>query len=217
MPRAYADRREAGRRLADELRTRLHGETPVVLALARGGVPVGIEVARGLDAPLDVLVARKIGAPMQPELGVGAMAEGGVTVLADHRLAQLGLSEDDLDTTITSEGAELDRRVARYRGGRPPADVRDRVVVVVDDGLATGVTAQAALRAVRAREPKRLVLAVPVGSRQAVEMLTHEVDEIVCPMVPRMFRAVGLWYRTFDQTSDDEVVALLSRRREEVA
>ncbi|WP_141583928.1 phosphoribosyltransferase [Actinomadura sp. WMMA1423] len=204
----YTDRAEAGRVLA--LRLAAMGlDGAVVLALPRGGVPVGHEIARSLGAPLDVLVTRKIGYPPQPELGVGAIAEGGSPVFDTGLLARLGLSEEDLAPTVAAERAELDRRVAAYRGGRPLPRVTGRPVIVVDDGLATGGTARAAVRAVRERGPSRLVLAVPVGAAETVRSLEAEVDDLVVPAAPWDFRAVGQWYRDFEQLTDADVTAWL--------
>ncbi|MEV4006365.1 phosphoribosyltransferase family protein [Actinomadura sp. NPDC049753] len=206
----YTDRAEAGRVLAARLAT-MGLEGAVVLALPRGGVPVGHEIARHLRAPLDVLVTRKIGYPPQPELGVGAIAEGGAPVFDDGLLARLGLREDDLAPTVGAERAELERRVAVYRGGRPLPPVAGRPVIVVDDGLATGGTARAAVRAVRGRGPSRLVLAVPVGAAETVRSLEAEVDDLVVPVAPWDFHAVGQWYRDFEQLSDADVTAWLRR------
>jgi len=203
----FTDRRAAGRVLGERL-SALAVEHPVVLGLARGGVPVAYEVAQRLGAALDVLVVRKIGAPGNPELGIGAIAEGGVRVLDRHAVRQLLVSTDELDAAIARAAAEVEARVRRYRG-RPPLDVEARTAIVVDDGLATGGTARAALRAVRARHPIRLVLAVPVGAPQTVEALRDEADEVVCLIEPDLLLAVGLWYEHFEQTSDAEIAALL--------
>lgn len=208
----FSDRREAGRHLAERL-AGMGLEAPVVLALPRGGVPVAYEVARSLGAPLDVLVVRKIGAPNQPELGVGAIAEGGEPMLDARMLARIGRTPEELDETIRRERAELHRRVAAYRGGLPALGVEGRTAVVVDDGLATGSSARAALSALRARGVARLVLAVPVCARQTAELLTGEADDVVCVLAPGDFRAVGAWYDRFDQTTDEEVVELLHRSR----
>jgi putative phosphoribosyl transferase len=206
----FGDRVEAGRVLAG-LIVGLDLEDPLVLALPRGGVPVGYEIARELDAPLDVLVTRKIGFPGQPELGVGAIAEGGEPVFDDGLLRRLGLYETDLADIVAAERAELDRREEVYRGGRPPAPVEGRDVIVVDDGLATGGTARAALRALRRSSPSQLVLAVPVGAAETVAMLAAEADKVVVVATPAGFRAVGQWYESFDQLTDGDVVALLER------
>lgn len=204
----FTDRRDAGRRLAQRLRDVTLVE-PVVLALPRGGVPVAYEVARALGAPLDVLVARKIGVPFQPELGVGALAEGGGLFLDDAALHALRLTRDDLQPTIERERAELQRRVAQYRAGRDPLPVAGRAVIVVDDGLATGGTARAALRAVRARGAATVVLAVPVGPPEARTSLLDDADEVVLLEAPERLAAVGQWYVDFSQTSDREVLDLL--------
>lgn len=206
----YADRSEAGRVLAERLAP-AGLEGAVVLALPRGGVPVGHEIARRLSCPLDVLVTRKIGYPPQPELGVGAIAEGGAPVFDDALLARLGLTEEDLAATVAAERAELTRRIEVYRRGRPLPETAGRPVIVVDDGLATGGTARAAVRALRGRGPSRLVLAVPVGAADTVAALEAEVDELVVPAAPRDFRAVGQWYRDFEQLTDADVVAWLDR------
>lgn len=209
----FDDRRDAGRQLAERL-TAYAGDDTVVLALPRGGVPVGAEVAAALGARLDVIVARKIGAPGRPELGVGAIAEGGEPILDLRTLGMLGLKATDLDATVAVERAELDRRVRDYRGGRPLPDVRGRTVIVVDDGLATGVTARAALQALRSMDPARLVLAVPVAAPQTARRILGEADEVVVVSTPERFSAVGQWYRDFAQTPDEDVLALLAAASE---
>ena len=206
----FADRRDAGHRLADLLVAR-ELQAPVVLALPRGGVPVAYEVATRLGAPLDVLVARKIGAPRQPELGVGAIAEGGVTVFDDVTLRALRLTKEAMRPVVEREETELRRRVQRYRGSGEPLELSGRTVVLVDDGLATGVTARAALRSVRARGPAHVLLAVPVGPPNASEFMLPDADDLVMVERPERLSAVGQWYSDFTQTSDDEVVALLAK------
>jgi putative phosphoribosyl transferase len=208
VTRRYTDRHAAGRELGERL-SPLAAEDPVVLGLARGGVPVADEVARALGAPLDVLVVRKIGAPGNPELGIGAIAEGDVRVLNRDVVRHLLVSVEELEAAIARARAEVDARVERYRRGRPPLEVRGRTAIVVDDGLATGGTARAALRAVRAREPGKLVLAVPVGAPESVESLREEADEVICLLEPERMRAVGLWYEHFEPTSDAEIAKLL--------
>jgi putative phosphoribosyl transferase len=203
----FRDRAEAGAQLADHLPDGLRD--PIVLALPRGGVPVARVVADRLEAPLDVLVARKIGAPSQPELGIGAIAEGGAAVVARDMLRSLRLSEADFRRLVEREQAELRRRVERYRGGRALPSVLGRDVVLVDDGLATGVTAESALQALRALNPRRLVLAVPVCSPDTARRLVPPADEVVCVVSTRHLMAVGAWYHDFTQTTDDEVLELL--------
>lgn len=205
----FADRHDAGRRLAGMLE-HYDGSGAVVLALPRGGVPVAAEVARALGGRLDVLVARKIGAPGRPELGVGAIAEGGQPILDERTLRLLRLAPSDLETTIAAEREELARRVSRYRGARPLPALEGRTVIVVDDGLATGVTARAALAALREHRPGRLVLAVPVSSPDTAEAMTEHADEVVVLHTARQFVAVGQWYADFGQTSDETVLDLLA-------
>jgi putative phosphoribosyl transferase len=205
----FADRRDAGRKLAAHL-TSFAAQDPVVLGLARGGVPVAYEVAQALGAPLDVLVVRKIGAPGNPEYGIGAIAEGDVRVLNQKAIRSMLIGVEELETAIARARAEIDARVQRYRGARAPIDVAGRTAIVVDDGLATGGTARAALRAVRACDPRRLILAVPVGAPDAVESLREEADEVVCLLEPELMWAVGLCYRHFEPTSDAEIFRLLA-------
>jgi putative phosphoribosyl transferase len=203
----FQDRADAGRRLAARLEP-LRAERPVVLALPRGGVVVGYEVARALDAPLDVLVVRKLGAPGYPEYAVGAVARGGVVLNDEVRPGDL--PKGYLDDVIAAETRELERRERLYRGDRPPVPVAGRTVIVVDDGLATGSTAAAAVAALRQSNPGRIVLAIPVAAPDSVRRLAAVADEVVCLAAPDDFRAVSLWYAAFDQTTDDEVIALLA-------
>lgn len=211
-PRLFYDRVDAGRRLATQLRCcRDPDDRPLVLALPRGGVVVGYEVARALAAPLDVIVARKVGAPAHRELGIGAIAPGGVRVIDPTTVRMLGIRRDEIDAIVAEETVEMQRRIARFRGDRPAPDLHDRTVILVDDGLATGVTARAAIRSIRAEGPRRLVLAVPVCAPETAEALRDEVDDLVCVEMPPDFVAVGLWYDDFSQTTDEEVLDLLGR------
>jgi predicted phosphoribosyltransferase/dienelactone hydrolase len=207
-PDRFADRQDAGRRLAARLGARRHGDA-LVLALPRGGVPVALEVARALGAPLDVLVARKLGAPWQPELAMGAIAPDGVRVLNEDVVQSLGVTRQDLERATERERAELERRVRAYRGERPFPPVRGRTVVLVDDGIATGATARAAIAWLRQREPARLVLAVPVIAAASVPEFRALVDEVVYVLAPADLQAIGLWYDDFAQVSDGDVVAAL--------
>jgi putative phosphoribosyl transferase len=205
----FADRAEAGDRLAKAL-VEHAGTDCVVLAIPRGGVVVGEAVARALGAPLDVVVPRKIGAPGNPELGLGAVAPG-VRVLDAHLLDVLRVTPDYLDREIAAQEREIERRQHAYRKGRPPVQVEGKVAIVVDDGIATGGTAAAALRWARAQGASRVILAVPVAPTQSMRRLADDADRIVVLATPEPFLAVGEWYRRFDQTSDDEVVATLAR------
>lgn len=206
----FADRRDAGRRLAAELLPRKYAD-PLVLALPRGGVPVGFEVAQALGAPLDVVLVRKIGAPGQPELGLGAVVDGAAPqIVMDDELVRLiapptGYVEEEIERQL----AEIERRRHLYAGSRPPLSATGRTAIVVDDGIATGGTARAALRAIRRLAPRRLVLAVPVGSEDILDSLVQDADEVVAVSRPRHLHAVGAHYRDFTQTADEEVVRLL--------
>jgi predicted phosphoribosyltransferase len=216
QPQPFADRREAGRELASSL-DHYRGRTDViVLALPRGGVPVAYEVAHALEAPLDVFLVRKLGVPGHRELAMGAIASGGIRVLNEDVVAWYGLPASVIDDVAREEQAELERREREYRDDRPPLVLRDRVVLIIDDGLATGSSMKAAVRAVRAHAPARIVVAVPVGAPDTCRDLAHIADEVVCARTPRHFSAVGQWYRDFSQTSDAEVRELLRGDRQTV-
>jgi len=204
------DRRTAGERLAARL-IGYRTQDPVVVALPRGGVPVAAEIATRLDAPLDILIVRKIGAPGNPEYGLGAVVEGGTRFLDEPRVRAAGYTVRDLGRTIAREVAEVERRAREFRAGRPPVEVKDRTVILVDDGVATGGTVLAALRALRARSPRRVVVALGVAPADTVESLRSEVDDLVVLLAPTMFFAVGEWYHQFSQVSDEEVHQFLER------
>jgi putative phosphoribosyl transferase len=205
----FLDRRDAGRRLAVELKP-LAEEHPVIVALPRGGVPVGFEVARELHAPLEILAVRKLGAPGNPELGVGAVAEDGSVVLDARSAAALGMTTAMLDRAVASEARELRRRVETYRQGRAAMLLNGRAVIVVDDGLATGLSDLAAVRALRRQGVGQIVVATPVGSSEALALLEEEADRIVCLEVPPRLLGVGQWYANFGPVSDEQVMSLLS-------
>ncbi|WP_129784851.1 phosphoribosyltransferase family protein [Promicromonospora panici] len=206
----FNDRTDAGRQLAERLET-LRGEDVVVLGLPRGGVPVAFEVARALGAPLDVIVVRKLGVPYQPELALGAIGEGDVRVLDERITGQVRLPTEELAEVERAERAELLSRVEKFRGDRERTALADRTALIVDDGLATGSTARAACQVARAQGVARVVLAVPVGAVEAVRMLQHDADDVVCLETPARFMAVGQWYSDFRQVSDREVADLLDR------
>jgi putative phosphoribosyl transferase len=210
----FEDRRDAGRQLAGKL-SRFGDERPVVFALPRGGVPVGYEISRSLEAPLDVFISRKLGAPGQPEFGIGAVAAGGVRILNQDVVRRLGISDDYVEQITAQELAEVRRRLRYFRGERPETEVVGRTAILVDDGLATGVTARAAVQALRLRDPGRLVLAAPVCAAQTAAYFKRAVDELVCLETPSDLGAIGFWYKNFEQTSDEEVVELLERARSE--
>ena len=213
----FFDRAEAGRQLAESLRH--YGGRPdaIVLALPRGGMPVGYEVAHALDLPLDVFVVRKLGVPGREELAMGAIASGGVLVLNPDVVVALRIPAHVIDTVAEREKPELDRRARNYRDGRPEPNVRGRTVMLVDDGLATGSTMRAAVAAVRRRGAARIVVAVPVGAPEACADFRLEVDEFVCLLTPDWFAAVGEWYEDFSQTTDEEVRDLLAHAEREHA
>lgn len=211
----FRDRVEAGRILLQRLDAVVAGLDPLVLALPRGGVPVGFQVAHGLHADLDVFLVRKLGAPGQEELAVGAVASGGVRVLNEPLIRQLGISPAVIDRITAREQRSIEDRERLYREGRPALPIENRTVILVDDGLATGASMLAAVRAVRAQRPQRIIVAVPVASRDACAEFAQQVDEVICAETPEPFYAVGAWYEDFSQTSDDEVRELLERAANE--
>ena len=206
--RLFENRQDAGQKLAARLMP-YQREDCIVLALPRGGVPVGYEVSDSLGKPLDVLVVRKVGMPGHEELAIGAVGPEGVVVWNHELLAHFRLRAEDLQPVVEREKTELARRLAAFRGDRPYPDLRDKTVIIVDDGLATGASARAAILAVKAMGPARVVLAVPVGSQSTVSELRRLVDELVCLSSPEFFEAVSMWYHDFSQTTDAEVIELL--------
>jgi putative phosphoribosyl transferase len=208
--RTFRDRREAGQVLASELASYHGRDDLLVLGLARGGVPVGWEVASALEAPLDVFLVRKLGVPQWQELAMGAIATGGGVVVNDSLVHNLGISEEQISAAIEQETEELQRREQAYRGGRGPIDIAGKTAILVDDGIATGASMRAAVRAVRAAEPARVVVAVPVGPPTACRQLAEEADDVVCATMPPGFEAVGQVFEDFHQVTDDEVRELLA-------
>lgn len=206
----FADRRDAGRVLAGRLSSYAHRDDVLLLALPRGGVPVGAEVARALGVPLDILVVRKLGLPGQPEYAMGAIAMGDVRVLNTQVIQQLALSYSAIDLVTRAEIRELHRREKLYRGDRAMPVVEGRVLILVDDGMATGASMRAAVQALRDLHPARIVVAVPVSSPQTCHLLTQDADEVICARTPERFRSVGQWYERFEQTSDEEVRRVLA-------
>jgi|SRR5579871_953415 len=212
----FKDRSDAGRRLGSELVKRYHGANALVLALPRGGVAVGVEVAEALDAPLDVMVVRKLGVPWQPELAMGAIA-GGTRILNDHLIRAAGISDQEVEMVVARETQEIARREKLYRNGLPAPNLGGRTILLVDDGLATGSTMVAAARLVRNSHPEKLIVAVPVGTREAYESLKNEADECLCLALPDPFYAVGKWYADFRQITDAEVREMLERSHSAMA
>lgn len=208
----FQNRQEAGQLLAEKL-IEYRNEEPIILALPRGGVPVAFPVAQSLEAPLDVVVARKIGAPHNSEYGIGAIAENGVLVLDQRAVNLIGVTEEQLEQLKEQETTELERRVQKYRRNKSLSPLKDRLVILVDDGLATGVTAQAAITAVRKEEPRAVIFAAPVCAGDSISKIKAEVKELVCLHLPTNLRAIGQYYRRFEQTSDEQVVELLEASR----
>ncbi|HHP7243412.1 MAG TPA: phosphoribosyltransferase [Elainellaceae cyanobacterium] len=216
----FQDRTESGQKLATALRRYANRPDVIVLGLPRGGIPVAYEVAKELGAPLDVYVVRKLGVPKHEELAMGAIATGGVRYLNDRVVNSLRISPDIVDQVAFKEQRELERREQVYRDNRPAPELRDRIVILVDDGLATGATMQAAIAALHHQHPAKIIGAVPVAAPEVCEALADKVDEMICAETPQPFYAVGLWYKNFSQTTDDEVRQLLKqaeRRQQHLA
>ena len=211
MQRQYRDRREAGRVLAEELLFLNQLPDAIVLGIPRGGVVVAYEVAKALELPLDIYITRKLGMPNNPEFALGAVASDGMVYLEQEVIQRFGVSEQYVQREVEHQRKEIERRVSRYRGNRPAPELATKTVVLVDDGVATGATTVATLRALRRHEPKELILAVPVAPPSAIATLSQEADRVVCPLTPDNFWAVGAFYRVFGQTSDEEVIDLLRR------
>ncbi|MCS6849232.1 MAG: phosphoribosyltransferase [Anaerolineae bacterium] len=207
----FRDRSQAGQLLARRLRRYAGRSDVVVLALPRGGVPVAYEIASALKVPMDVFIVRKLGVPGEEELAMGAIASGGVRVLSRELIEELGLTDEDVERVAARELAELQRRERVFRGDRPFPNLEGRIVILVDDGIATGATMRAAIRAVRAHRPARVSVAVPVGAPQALEALQDEADELICLLSPEVLMGIGAWYQDFSQLTDAEVIAYLQR------
>jgi putative phosphoribosyl transferase len=213
----FRDRKEAGKLLAVQLATYANQQNVIVLALPRGGVPVGFEIAQALHVPLDVIVVRKLGVPGQEELAMGAIATGGIRILNKDVVQFLDISDEVIDEITTQEIQELERRERLYRGERPAYDIRGHTVILVDDGIATGATMQAAVAAIKLRQPTRIIIAVPTAAPSTCDEFAAEVDELVCVIRPEPFIAVGYWYRQFSQTSDEEVRRLLEQANQGIS
>jgi putative phosphoribosyl transferase len=217
MPPYFRDRREAGRLLAEKLRIYVSYPNVIVLALPRGGVPVGYEVARALGVPLDIFLVRKLGVPGYAELAMGAVASGDVRVLNDDVVQGLRIPEYVIDAVAAWERKELTRREGVYRGDRPEPDVKGSTIILVDDGLATGSTMLAAIQALRQQQPARIVMAAPTATPETCQEMRARADDVVCAITPEPFYSVGLWYEDFSQTTDEEVRELLARSTVNVA
>ncbi|MHC8299165.1 phosphoribosyltransferase [Pseudomonas sp. ZS1P83] len=210
-PTLLQDRAAAGRRLVEPLLKYAHGPDVIVLALPRGGVPVAYEVATALEVRLDLMLVRKLGVPSHQELAMGAIASGGIQILNEHALRAHPIDQATFDAVVERENRELLRREQVYRGTRAPVQLKDQVVILIDDGLATGASMMAAIHAVRVQAPSRIVVAVPVAPIETAEALRSEVDELICPLIPDWLMSIGRWYMDFSQTSDAEVIKLLQR------
>lgn len=208
----FADRKQAGRKLVKYLK-KFVDKKPIILALPRGGIPVGYEISKVLNFPLDILVTRKIGSPSQPEFGVGAISEGRVEVIDWYSLTLANLSEIDLKQLLSEQRLELNRRIRMYRNNRPLPDLKNRTVILVDDGLATGVTAKAAISAVKKHHPKSIIFASPICSYDTAQEIATLTDDVICLAYPFNIGSIGVWYKNFDQVTDDEVVELLRQAR----
>lgn len=206
----YLDRQEAGKVLADSLKPYHKHPNTLILALPRGGVPIGYEIAQALSLPLDVLIVRKLGVPGHEELAMGAIASGNTVIFNQFILNELKIDQADIDATVQAEQAELIRRERLYRGERPFPVLKDKTIILVDDGMATGATMQAAVSALRKHHPAAIIIAVPVAAPKICEEMAKKVDKLVCPLKPIQFDAVGFWYAGFEQVSDEEVIFLLS-------
>ncbi len=213
----FVNRQEAGRALASALADYANDPEAIVLALPRGGVPVAFEISRSLRLPLEIFLVRKLGVPEHEELAMGAIATGGTCVLNEEIIERLGISKPQLEETIQRETVELERREAAFRPGRNPPELRSRTCLLVDDGLATGSTMHAAVRALKKQNPRRIVVAVPVGATDTYAALAQVVDEVVCLFTPEPFVAVGRWYQDFSQLTDDEVRRYLEKAGREIA
>lgn len=207
----FRDRHEAGQLLAKELASLQGRRDVIVLGVPRGGVVVAYEVAQALGAPLDVYITRKIGAPYNPELAIGAVASDGTLVLDHDLIERIGVPDSYVQQETARQRQEIERRLVAYRGSRPEPDLQGKTVILVDDGVATGATTLASLRAIKARQPAQLILAVPVGPEDTIQVLSGEADQVVCLYTPDLFWAVGAFYAVFDQTSDAEVIQLLQQ------
>jgi len=212
----FRDRRDAGRQLAQELSSFAHRQDVIVLALPRGGVPVAYEVALALNAPMDIFIVRKLGVPGHEELAFGAIAPGAVRVLNEEIVRGFNIPEEAIELVAQRELLELERRERAYRGDQPALEIRDRIVILVDDGLATGASMRAAVAGVRAKDPERIVVAVPTAAPETCELFEAIVDEIVCATTPEPFFGVGRWYQDFSQTSDEEVRMYLEQTAQEL-
>ncbi len=210
----FENRKDAGKKLAPYLKE--YKQNSIILALPRGGVPVAYQISRLLKIPLSVVVTRKIGAPHHPELGVGAISENNVRIIDSAKLNALSISKQSLEPIIRKEEQELQRRLSRYRKDRPLPDFEGLNVILVDDGVATGVTAEASIEAVRKNQPEKIVFAAPVGAKDSIDIIRNKVEELICPHTPRGFGSVGQYYKKFQQTDDGEVIELLDKAEKEV-